>query len=185
MATRFQKQTFHRDAAAMSYQTVRAAKKQADIAVFDFSEVFYKVSLTHLANKLYYYGIRVSTLVWIHFLSNRTQQVVLDGVASRTVKVTSCVPHGSVIGPILFFIYINDLPKSLASKVRLFADAAIVYKERNSAEDYQILQNDLDKLTSWEDLWLIHFTPSKCEALAITHKRLPIMLLYSIIPCMN
>ena len=68
------------------------------------------------------------------------------------MDVTYGVPQGSVLGPILFLLYIKDLPKSLTSKVKLFADDAIVYKEINSADDCQILQNDLAELTSWEDL---------------------------------
>ena len=137
----------------MVHELTNSLDHKKDIDVLDFSKAFDKVSHTHLANKLDYYGIRCSTLAWInYFLSNRTQQVVLEGVASGTVDVTSGVPQGSVLGPILFLLYINDLPKSLTSKVRIFADDAIVYKKINSADDCQILQNDLAELTSWEDL---------------------------------
>ena len=76
----------------------------------------------------------------------------------------------------------NDLPKSLASKIRLFADDEIASKERNSADDCQILQNDQAELTSWEDLLLINFVPSKCKVLPVTPKDYH---LYAIIPCMT
>ena len=123
-------------------------KKQVDIAVLDFSKAFDKVSHKHLAIKLAYYGIRGSTLAWINsFPTNRTHQVVFEGIASGTVDVTSGVPQGSVLGPILFLIFINDLPQSLSSKVRLFADDAILYLEVASADDCQMLQSDLNKLT--------------------------------------
>ena len=84
-----------------------------------------KVSHQLLSIKLDHYGIRGSTFRWINsFLSDRTQQVILEGSVSDTVKVTSGVPQGFALGPILFLIYINDLPNYLLSKVRLFADNA-------------------------------------------------------------
>ena len=156
-------------------------RKQTDIIVLDFSKAFDKVSHQHLATKLNHYGIRGSSLGWISsFLSQRTQRVVLDGVSSETVNVTSGVPQGSVLGPILFLIYINDLPQSLSSKVRLFADDAILYHEITSEKDCKILQEDLNKLTQWEALWLMEFNPIKCESLTVTRKRSPVIYHYSL-----
>ena len=110
-------------------------RKQTDTTVLDFSKAFDKVSHQLLSIKLDYYGIRGSTLRWINsFLSDRTQKVILEGAVFDTVKVTSGVPQVSVLGPILFLIYINDLPNSLSSKVRLFADDAIVYREIKSPQ---------------------------------------------------
>ena len=84
-------------------------KTSTHIAVHDFSKAFDKVS-QHLAIKLDYTGVRCNTLSWInYFLTNRTQQVVLEWVASETVDVTSSVPQGSVLGPILFLIFIMDV----------------------------------------------------------------------------
>ena len=103
-------------------------------------------------------------------LINRTQQVVLDGIACRTVDVTLGVPQGSFLGSIFFLIFINDLTQSLSSKVRLFAEDAILYFEVASADDCQVLQNDLNKLTDWEEKWLMSFNPSKCEVLTVTRK---------------
>ena len=90
---------------------------------------------------------------------------------SGTVDVSSGVPQGSVLGPILFLIFINNLPQSLSSKVRLFADDAILYFEMASADDCQMLQSDLNKLTEWEEKWLMSFNPSKCEVLTVTRKK--------------
>ena len=109
--------------------------------MLDFSKAFDKVSHRHLALKLKYYGIDGKLLDWINsFLSNRMQRVVLEGSISKNVSVTSGVPQGSVLGPALFLLYINDLPNSVTSKVRLFADDAIVYSEINYISDSQILQ---------------------------------------------
>ena len=155
-------------------------KKQVDIAVLDLSKAFDKVSHKNLAIKLAYYGIRGSTVAWINsFLTNRTQQVVLEGIASRIVDVTSGVPQGSVLGPILFLIFMNDLSQSLSSKVRLFADDAILYFEVASADDCQMLQSDLYKLTEWEEKWLMSFNQSKCEVLTVTRKKQPTLFNYS------
>ena len=118
-------------------------------------------------------------MAWINsFLTNRTQQVVLEGIASGTVDGTSGVPQGSVLGPILFSIFINDLPQSLSSKVRLFADDAILCFEVASADDCRMLQSDLNKLTEWEEKWLMSFNPSKCEVLTVTRKKQPTLFTY-------
>ena len=83
-----------------------------------------------------------------------TQTVVIDNEESATVPVTSGVPQGCVLGPILFLIYINDLPEHTRSKVRLFAVSSL--------EDTQILQQDLDHLHLWKLDWDMEFNPSKC-----------------------
>jgi hypothetical protein len=108
------------------------------------------------------------------FLSDRTQTVVIDGVTSNTVPVTSGVPQGTVLGPILFLIYINDFPESLThSKLRLFADDSIIYKEITCQVDCKKLQSDLDAAARWETDWLMAFHPDKCTVLTITQKKTP------------
>ena len=82
----------------------------------------------------------------------------------------SGVPQGSVLGPSLFLFYINDLPNSLVSNIRLFADDTVVYLTIHSASDTHVLQNDLDKLADWEKLWKMEFHPEKCEVLRVGHK---------------
>ena len=98
--------------------------------------------------KLGYYGIRGSTHKWISpWLSERSQKVVLDGQASDPVPVLSGVPQGSVLGPVLFLIFINDLPDNIRSSVRLFADDCVLYRNIKSPIDCQILQDDLNSLS--------------------------------------
>ena len=97
--------------------------KQTDFIVMDFAKAFDKVPHRRLLHKLDYYGILGSTHKWISsWLSGRSQQVVLNGQASDPVPFLSGVPQGSVLGPILFLFFINDLPDNIKSSVRLFAD---------------------------------------------------------------
>lgn len=147
---------------------------QTDVVVMDFSKAFDKVPHRRLKIKLDYYGIRGHTLEWIsNFLSGRRQQVLLDGAESEEVDVVSGVPQGTVLGPILFLLFINDLPDNLTSSARLFADDCVVYRPINSAQDASILQQDIDRLTEWEQTWQMEFNPSKCHVLHVTRGRTP------------
>ena len=97
--------------------------------------------------------------------------MVLEGEESGSVPVTSGVPQGSVLGPILFLVYINDLPDELSSQVRLFADDTAVYLTIGGADDGKVLQNDLDRLSVWEDRWDMEFNPSKCQVVQVTSSK--------------
>ena len=117
--------------------------RQTDVIIMDFAKAFDKAPHRRLLYKLDYYGIRGSTHKWItSWLSGRFQKVVLDGQASDPVPVLSGVPQGSVLGPVLFLILINDLPENIRSSVRLFADDCVLYRNIESPTDCQILQDD-------------------------------------------
>ena len=147
---------------------------QTDLIILDFSKAFDKVPHRKLLRKLDNYGIRGNTWKWVSaFLSNRMQQVVLDGEVSGQMPVVSGVPQGSVLGPLLFLIFINDLPSSVISKTRLFADDCILYRHITNQNDCFILQNDLDHLAHWEDTWGMQFHPQKCNSLSITRSHTP------------
>ena len=83
----------------------------------------------------------------------RTQQVVLEGVSSSSITVTSGVPQGTVLGPLLFILYLNDLPEGISSQVCLLADECILYREINTLNDCQDLQKDINTLCNWESKW--------------------------------
>ena len=101
-----------------------------DIILLDFAKAFDKVPHIRLLHKLDYYGIRGGTLSWIkEFLSGRSQQVVLEGQKSSQKEVLSGVSQGTVLGPLLFLAFINDLPDVVkTSDARLFADDCLLYR---------------------------------------------------------
>ena len=143
--------------------------KEVDACFLDFSKAFDKVDHIKLIHKLRATGANNQTVDWIaDLLKDRTQVVVVDGHASSPCAVTSGVPQGSVVGPILFLVYINDLPGAVKSHVRLFADDTVIY---NTADKSHQLQKDLEALEDWEERWCMEFNPQKCEHLKFSRKR--------------
>ena len=108
------------------------------------------------------------------FLSNRSQSMVVDGVTSDSAPVLSGVPQGSVLGPLLFLVYINDLPECVSSGTGLFADDTLLHRPVASVDDTAAIQADLSAIEEWERKWNMDFNPSKCEVLHITNKRNPV-----------
>ena len=106
-------------------------------------------------------------------MRNREQTVVCGGEHSQQAPVLSGVPQGSVIGPLLFLLYINDLPDEIGATVRLFADDTIAYMTITGESDAASLQQDLDKLAAWEEKWDMKFHPQKCSVLSITRSKSP------------
>ena len=150
---------------------------QTDVLILDFQKAFDTVPHQRLIRKLDFYGIRGTILTWItKWLSARTQQVVVDGEASEPVHVRSGVPQGTVLGPLMFLIYINNIADNMdsATNIRLFADDCLLYRIIRSSDDTDSLQNDLNSLTDWSSKWQMSFNTSKCKLLRITTKRNPI-----------
>jgi hypothetical protein len=147
-------------------------KSQVDAVLLDFSKAFDKVPHLRLSKKLEHYGVRGNVLYWIQdFLADRSQKVVCEGHQSTSANVMSGVPQGTVLGPLLFLAYINDLPDATNSTIRLFADDALLYRRINSISDAEKLQEDLIALQEWENKWQMSFNPDKCEVLRITQKK--------------
>ena len=147
--------------------------QQVDLILLDFSKAFDKVPHQRLLHKIKHYGIRGKTHQWLRdFLDNRTQQVLVEGQTSSKVPVQSGVPQGSVLGPLMFLLFINDLPEYVEnSRVRLFADDCVLYRTVSEQEDATSLQEDLDALQKWESDWKMEFHPQKCQLLRITNKK--------------
>ena len=139
-----------------------------DSIYFYFAKAFDTVPHKRLLKKLRAYGISGNIFDWIRsFISDRTQLVKVNGVTSDPASVISGIPQGSVLGPILFVIYINDLPQSVDSSSLLFADDTKIYKRVSSPADALIIQNDINNLEKWSKRWLLEFHPEKCHVLTL------------------
>ena len=144
-----------------------------DIIYLDFQKAFDKVPHQRLLLKLKAHGIGDSITDWIEqWLTDRRQRVVVDGEVSNWKSVLSGVPQGSVLGPILFLIYINDLDDSITSNVLKFADDTKLFRKVNTDGDKQHLQNDLDRLVKWSEKWQRLFNFGKCKCLHTGHGNL-------------
>ena len=114
------------------------------------------------------YGVAGNLLRWIEaFLSGRKQQVVVSGCHSQWSPVTSGVPQGSVLGPLLFLTYINDIPDTVTSSIKIFADDTKVYRSVSNSSHIHDLQLDIDSVVQWSDTWQLPFNEAKCRCMHI------------------
>lgn len=122
-------------------------KNSIDVIYLDFQKAFDSVPHKRMITKLEGYGIKGELLKWVEdFLCRRNQRVVIGGAPSNWSDVTSGIPQGSVLGPTLFLIYINDLPDVVKSMVKLFADDTKLYSVVNNQQEAEELQTDLDNM---------------------------------------
>ena len=146
---------------------------QVDTFILDFEKAFDTPPHELLKSKLFRYGIGGKTLKWIDsFLCFRQQRVVVNGVKSDWAPVLSGVPQGTVLGPLLFSLYINDISSDIESEIRLFADDCVCYREIKDEKDTMKLQRDIDRLGSWARKWGMRFQPVKCNMMQLTRKRI-------------
>jgi len=121
-----------------------------DVIYFDFTKAFDTVPHLRMLEKLGAYGIRGSTLDWIRsFLIGRRQKVKVNGKSSNWRNVTSGVPQGSVLGPLMFCIFINDIPEAVNSAMKIFADETKLYSTVTATEEVAKIQEDIDSLMKW------------------------------------
>ena len=152
---------------------------QTDIIYLDFSKAFDTVPHDLLIHKLPSFGICGNLLRWFSsYVTNRKQRVVVEGAFSDWLPVTSGVPQGSLLGPILFLLYTNDIVDCLTpgTSIALYADDTKICRTINSPHDCLILQSDLASLQDWSHTWKLNFNAAKCKVLNLTRVlRFPFM----------
>ena len=151
---------------------------QTDVIYLDFAKAFDTVPHKRLLIKLKNCGIRGNALNWIRsFLSDRRQRVILRNGVSGWENVLSGVPQGSILGPLLFLIYVNDIPESVLSTAKMFADDTKLYRKIKFLEDCNVLQDDLNNLSVWTSKWLLNFNATKCVVVKI---KMSILYMYTL-----
>ena len=139
-----------------------------DVVYLDFQKAFDTVPHSRLIKKLQAYGIDGKLLDWVaEYLKNRNQVVTVNGESSLVGDVLSGIPQGTVLGPLLFIIYINDILDDVDSEGLLFADDAKIFRTVTCKDDALLLQQDISQLEAWSDKWLLKFHPDKCKLLTL------------------
>ena len=137
--------------------------------ILDFKKAFDKVPHMFLINKLERYNLSPFLVDWIkHFLTGRTQRVTIKGVNSESRCVTSGVPQGSVLGPRLFLLYINDLSECVDCNISLFADDTIVYASIDNSFTVVDFQNSINAVFDWSQRWKLEFNVEKCKVMCFS-----------------
>jgi hypothetical protein len=152
-----------------------------DAIIVDFSKAFDLVPHGRLLVKIVNSVVDARVVVWEReFLLGRTQGVRVRGELSEEVTVTSGVPQGSVLGPLLFLAYVNDIGRNIKPTFRFFADDCVIYRKITEVEDMINLQGDVDRLGEWEVVNAMKTNPSKSMAACCTRARVKDPLSYSL-----
>lgn len=155
--------------------------RYTDAIFIDFSKAFDRVQHKRLMVKIRNLHLDDKTTQWIKsFLTNRVQSVKLNNVISSPSPVKSGVPQGSVLGPLLFLVYINDIGSNINSSLRLFADDVVIYKPISKPNDITVLQSDLTKLSEWCRIWQMEINVNKTKHVRFSSVADPSPNVYSI-----
>ncbi len=148
------------------------AGKEVRAVFCDISKAFDRVWHRGLLHKLSIIGVDGPLLNWFSsYLSQRKQRVVYCNTSSNGLPLTAGVPQGSILGPLLFLIYINDIVQNIHSNIRLFADDTSLYIIVDDPTDASVtLNTDLESIHQWSQRWLVKFNPSKTEEIIFSRK---------------
>jgi len=141
-----------------------------DVIFLDYQKAFDSVPHKRL-RELKTFGLNEKLVAWIaEFLKDRKMRARVNGSFSNWAEVFRGVPQGSVLGPLLFLLFVNDLPSVINSHIRMFADDAKIWRTIKDDTDSIRLQQDLDNMESWCQEWLLKLNPSKCKVMYIGHR---------------
>ena len=156
-------------------------QRQVDVVYTDFSKAFDKIDHNLLLQKLETFGMSDSLILLLRsYLENRYLFVKMNGFESKLFKQETGVPQGSVLGPLLFNLFINDLPEVIDVPALLFADDLKIYSIINSNEDSQHLQNCIDEVHNWCSNNNLELNKSKCMVMTFSKKTKPLMFNYTV-----
>ena len=145
------------------------AGEEVDVIYFDFAKAFDTVPHRRLTKKLEGYGLSPTVVNWIKaYLSDRRHRVIVQGTPSDWQDVTSGIPQGSVLGPVMFVVYINDLPSWIQSRILLFADDTKLYRRITCPADRDALQEDVQSMDDWSETWLLKYSAPKCKSMTVS-----------------
>ena len=157
----------------------RELERRNDICTifFDFSKAFDTVPHGKLLEKLHHYDVHPIIIRWVtSYLTRRRQYVCVNGSRSEIAPVSSGVPQGSVLGPLLFIVYVNDVTNIFltAGSMVLYADDIALYRPILSSMDFELLQTDVNKLCIWTSQNTLRFNARKCKYMIISRKKKPL-----------
>ena len=155
---------------------------QTDAIYTDYSAAFQSVNHALVIHKLKNsYHLQDNALKWfVSYLSDRRQRVIVNGKTSNWKAAISGIAEGSLMAPLIFSLFINDLPSVIHSSCLLYADDVKIYRKITSPSDGHELQEDLSRLAAWSVTWGLTLNPSKCKAFTMTLRRAPVQMKYFI-----